>query len=185
MASYHLVLLCLYTESQYVPVRHTVENGYVFLTFFHPSTACLRVMSHVYSAFIFFLFSTRFDWLRARNQIRLCIYSISHHFLDALSSGLAWVSGLPKGARGEEILDGGALSLFRFHLSPFPPETPDTLATSGHIALLFFNSLHGKHTFEIILLHYCLPSFTNSLPKFICSARSLPLFLMKKVKFNS
>ena len=27
---------------------------YVFLTFFHPSTACLRVMSHVYSAFIFF-----------------------------------------------------------------------------------------------------------------------------------
>ena len=89
------------------------------------------------------------------------------------------------GARGEEILDGGALSLFRFHISPFPPETPDTLATSGHIALLFFISLHGKHTFEIILLHYCLPSFTNSLPKFICSARSLPLFLMKKVKFNS
>ena len=27
--------------------------------------------------------------------------------------------------RGEEILDG---SLFRFHLSPFSPETPDTQA---------------------------------------------------------
>ena len=24
--------------------------------------------------------------------------------------------------------EGGALSLFRFHLSPFPPETPDTQA---------------------------------------------------------
>ena len=60
MASYHLVLLCLYTESQYVPVRHTVENGYVFLTFFHPSTACLRVMSRVYSVVIFLSF-TLFD----------------------------------------------------------------------------------------------------------------------------
>ena len=25
----------------------------------------------------------------------------------------------------------GALSLFRFHLSPFPPETPDTQARFG------------------------------------------------------
>ena len=40
MASYHLALLCLYTESQYVSV-HTKENGYMFLTFFYPSTACL------------------------------------------------------------------------------------------------------------------------------------------------
>ena len=56
MASYHFALLCLYTESQYVPVRHTEENGYMFLTFFHPSTACLRVMSRVYSSFIFFVF---------------------------------------------------------------------------------------------------------------------------------
>ena len=56
MASYHLVLLCLYTESQYVSVRHTVENGYVCLTFFHTSTACLRVMSRVYSVVIFFVF---------------------------------------------------------------------------------------------------------------------------------
>ena len=55
MASYHLALR-LYTESQYVPVRHTVENGYVCLTFFHTSTASLRVMSRVYSAFIFFVF---------------------------------------------------------------------------------------------------------------------------------
>ena len=60
MASYHLVLFCLYTESQYVPVRHTVENGYVFLTFFHPSTTCLRVMSRVYSVVIFLSF-TLFD----------------------------------------------------------------------------------------------------------------------------
>ena len=56
MASYHFALLCLYTESQYVSVRHTVENGYMFITFFHPSTACLRVMSRVYSSFIFFVF---------------------------------------------------------------------------------------------------------------------------------
>ena len=43
------------------------------------------------------------------------------------------------GARGEEILDGGgsALSLFRFHLSPFPPETPDTQAM-----FLFFHCCH-------------------------------------------
>lgn len=140
MASYHFALLCLYTESQYVPVRHTVENGYMFITFFHPSTACLRVMSRVYSVVIFLSF-TLFDWLRARNQIRLCIYSISPHFLDALSS--------------------------------------------GHIALLFFNSSQGKHAFEIILPHYCLPSFTNSSPKSICTAWSLPLLLMKKAKFNS
>ena len=26
---------------------------------------------------------------------------------------------------------GEALSLFRFHLSPFPPEMPDTLATTA------------------------------------------------------
>ena len=26
--------------------------------------------------------------------------------------------------------EGGALSLFRFHFSPFPPETPDTQATN-------------------------------------------------------
>ena len=26
---------------------------------------------------------------------------------------------------------GGPLSLFRFHLSPFPPETPDTQAKNG------------------------------------------------------
>ena len=56
MVSYPLALLRPDTESQYVPVRHTVENGYVCLTFFHPSTACLRVMSRVYSAFIFFVF---------------------------------------------------------------------------------------------------------------------------------
>ena len=60
MASYHFALLCLYTESQYVPVRHTVENGYMFITFFHPSTACLRVMSRVYSVVIFLSF-TLFD----------------------------------------------------------------------------------------------------------------------------
>ena len=47
---------CVYTESQYVSARHTEENGYMFLTFFHPSTACLRVMSRVYSSFIFFVF---------------------------------------------------------------------------------------------------------------------------------
>ena len=60
MASYHLALLCPYTESQYVSVRHTKENGDMFLTFFHPSTACLRVMSRVFSAFIFLSF-TLFD----------------------------------------------------------------------------------------------------------------------------
>ena len=60
MTSYHFALLCLHTESQYVSVRHTVENGYVFLTFFHPSTTCLRVMSRVYSVVIFLSF-TLFD----------------------------------------------------------------------------------------------------------------------------
>ena len=52
---------CVFILSPSVPVRHTEENGYMFLTFFHPSTACLRVMSRVYSSFIFFcllLFST-------------------------------------------------------------------------------------------------------------------------------
>ena len=80
----------------------------------------------------------------------------------------------------------GELSpFFAFIFPRFPPETPHTLATSGHIALLFFNSSQGKHTFEIILPHYCLPSFTNSLPKSICSAWRLPLFLIRKAKFNS
>ena len=80
----------------------------------------------------------------------------------------------------------GELSPFLAFIFPLsPPETPDTLATSGHIYHLFFNSSHGKHTLEIILPHYCLPSFTNSLPKSICSARSLPSFFVKKVKFNS
>ena len=60
MASYHFALLCLHTESQYVSVRHTVENGYMFITFFHLSTACLRVMSRVYSVVIFLSF-TLFD----------------------------------------------------------------------------------------------------------------------------
>ena len=60
MASYHFALLCLYTESQYVSVRHTVENGYMFITFFHPSTACLRGKSRVYSVVIFLSF-TLFD----------------------------------------------------------------------------------------------------------------------------
>ena len=31
-----------------------------------------------------------------------------------------------------EARGGTALSLFRFHLSPFPPETPDTQANSLH-----------------------------------------------------
>ena len=59
------------------------------------------------------------------------------------------VSGLPKGL-GEEILDGeggrgkkrkegrfspSALSLFRFHLSFFPPEKPDTQANFLEIGL--------------------------------------------------
>ena len=57
MASYHFALLFLYTESQYVSVRQTVENGYMFLTFSHPSTACLRVMSHVHSVVIFLSFT--------------------------------------------------------------------------------------------------------------------------------
>ena len=47
---------CVFILSPSVPVRHTEENGYMFLTFFHPSTACLRVMSRVYSSFIFFVF---------------------------------------------------------------------------------------------------------------------------------
>ena len=41
---------------------------------------------------------------------------------------------------GKEILDGGgALSLFRYHLSSFPPETPDTQAT-----IHFFNTLGNR-----------------------------------------
>ena len=48
---------CVFILSPSVPVRHTVENGYVFLTFFHPSTTCLRVMSRVYSVVIFLSFS--------------------------------------------------------------------------------------------------------------------------------
>ena len=51
---------CVFILSPSVPVRHTVENGYMFITFFHPSTACLRVMSRVYSVVIFLSF-TLFD----------------------------------------------------------------------------------------------------------------------------
>ena len=43
--------------------------------------------------------------------------------IKLLDVDLAWVSCLPKGL-GER----SALPLFRFHLSPFPPETPDTQA---------------------------------------------------------
>ena len=56
---------------------------------------------------------------------------------------VARVSGLPEGlgergdfrwgtGEGEKRKEGfspSALSLFRFHLSPFPPETPDTQAS--------------------------------------------------------
>ena len=52
------------------------------------------------------------------------------------SSEVAWVSGLPKGI-------GETRFLIRFHLSPFPPETPDTQASSeGKIILL--SSALGK-----------------------------------------
>ena len=44
--------------------------------------------------------------------------------IKLLDVDLAWVSCLPKGL-GERR---SALPLFRFHLSPFPPETPDTQA---------------------------------------------------------
>ena len=44
------------------------------------------------------------------------IYFITH-------ARLAWVSGLPKGL-------GERRFLIRFHLSPFPPETPDTQANT-------------------------------------------------------
>ena len=36
----------------------------------------------------------------------------------------------------------GALSLFRFHLSPFPPETPDTQARFGGEGLPLSHSGH-------------------------------------------
>ena len=66
---------CLYTESQYVPVRHTVENGYIILTFFHPSTAYLRVMSHVYSAFIFLcVLLVSIDWELETRFV--CVYTV-------------------------------------------------------------------------------------------------------------
>lgn len=118
------------------PHRGKWLHVYNLLPPVHCMSSCYFV--RLFGGYFFVFYSFR---LRARNQIRLCIYSISPNFLDALSS--------------------------------------------GHIALLFFNSSQGKHTFEIILPHCCLPSFTNSLPKSICSAWSLPLFLMKKAKFNS
>ena len=34
-----------------------------------------------------------------------------------------------EGEGGEESFSPSALSLFRFHLSPFPPEMPDTQAS--------------------------------------------------------
>ena len=49
------------------------------------------------------------------------------------------------------------------------------------VGFFFFNCWQAKHTFEIFCHSYCLPSFTNSLLRTICSAGSLPLSLMKKI----
>ena len=53
---------CVYTESQYVSVRHTVENGYVRVSNLLSPVHC---MSSCYVARLFgvyfFLCSTRFD----------------------------------------------------------------------------------------------------------------------------
>ena len=49
-------------------------------------------------------------------------------------NNIAWVSGLPMGEGG---FSSSPLSLFRFHLSPFPPETPDTQATNNIVSLSF------------------------------------------------
>ena len=65
-------------------------------------------------------------------------FLVEHAQTFFAGEGLAWVSGLPEGIEERRFLMGEgvggeeqALSLFRFHLSPFPPETPDTQAIEG------------------------------------------------------
>ena len=59
-----------------------------------------------------------------------------------VDGGVAWVSGLPKGARGEEILDPSF---------PFSPETPDTQANGGGSAgKRYHNFRHYEH--KLLLL---------------------------------
>ena len=77
-----------------------------------------------------------YEWIKAYNNDRDITLS------GTQTSAVSELAGV--GARGEEILDGGgggkggggrrALSLFRFHLSHFPPETPNTQAISKHTA---------------------------------------------------
>ena len=64
-------------------------------------------------------FAIGLDEIRTRRNLREKTVSLLQAVQD-----LAWVSCLPKGL-GERR---SALPLFRFHLSPFPPETPDTQA---------------------------------------------------------
>ena len=63
IASYHLVLFCLYTESQYVSVRHTVENGYMFITFFTflPPVNCMSScnVARLFGGYFFVFYSFR------------------------------------------------------------------------------------------------------------------------------
>ena len=48
------------------------------------------------------------------------------------------------GGRGEKrSFSPSALSFFRFHLSPFPPETPDTQAMLYVVCLAFFCWCHA------------------------------------------
>ena len=56
----NILALCLYTESQYVSVRHTEENGYMFLTFFHPPLHVF-VLCLAFIRRLFFLSFTLFD----------------------------------------------------------------------------------------------------------------------------
>ena len=55
---------------------------------------------------------------------------------------------------GGAILDG-ALSLFRFHLSSFPPETPDTQATiSENINVILTKGSKADFTVGNIYIFY-------------------------------
>ena len=56
---------------------------------------------------------------------------------------------------GGAILGGAALSLFRFHLSSFPPETPDTQATiSENINLILTKGSKADFTVGNIYIFY-------------------------------
>ena len=69
-------------------------------------------------------------------------------WLDGIESCCVGVEGSSKSICVRRF-SPSALSLFRFHLSPFPPETPDTLATSEDCNLARCLSVFRNSAFHI------------------------------------